>query len=488
MSTLSQSTASAQDVSVQSALPIEMNYTLPSSLPSAKNFEIRVQPVNAQSFQSGNTIQWDIPAGRRGQYLDPNTTYVRFKATFTHGGTTATDFSRLLGSAYSFFSKQEVYGNNSVLLESINEPGVLANMLFNCQLNDSDKRGLSATLGFEYNTACFPTTANAAGNTTTAGSVPVNCAFGPSATAGHLINFNTTIASLTFDYAIPLLGILGTGTDKMFPIGAIYGLRFELLVDNFANFTRLYAGTNMVTGCTISDVEFVANIIELSPESQSLIEQANPQKIHIRSQSYRQASNFLSASTGVGTNDLLVGIRLSSLKSIYVCCSPSNALELKFAGVNPNLTQGSAFIIAGTQYPQRGSDPSNKPADSFMELQKSFGALNCSVFNGCMSKNGYYNGSTAYGYMQAYTAGAANTASGYQIMQLPNQFYYGIDTEVVARKANLLSGINVNSSPMFFRANIGAQLSANQHTLYFYGYYDLILEIDVQAKNIIAKF
>lgn len=39
-----QSTGSAQDVSVAPALPIEMNFELPSSLPSAKNFEIRVQP------------------------------------------------------------------------------------------------------------------------------------------------------------------------------------------------------------------------------------------------------------------------------------------------------------------------------------------------------------------------------------------------------------------------------------------------------------
>jgi uncharacterized GH25 family protein len=141
MSTLSQSTASAQDVSVQSALPVEMNYTLPASLPSAKNFEIRVQPVNAQSFTAGNVIQFDIPCGRRGQYLDPNTTYVRFKATFTHAGVAGTDYSVLLGSAYSYFNKQEVYGNNSVLLESINEVGVLASMMFNCQLNDGDKRG-----------------------------------------------------------------------------------------------------------------------------------------------------------------------------------------------------------------------------------------------------------------------------------------------------------------------------------------------------------
>jgi hypothetical protein len=288
-----------------------------------------------------------------------------------------------------------------------------------------------------------------------------------------------------------LIGIIGAGTDKMFPIGQIYGLRFELTMDSYVNFTKcvVSTGTNSTTGCTISDVEFVGNVIELSPESQSLIEQANPQKIHIRSQSYRQASNILAASSGVGSNDLLVGIRVSSLKSIYMACAPTNAMEMKFAGVNPNLDQGTCFVIAGQNYPQRTMSPSSKPADCFMELQKSFGALNLSVFNGCMTKTGYYTSSTAYNYMAAYQASATQaTPTTITIFSNPNQFYLGVDTEVVARKANLLSGINVNSSPMFFRAQIGTQLSANQHTLYFFGFYDLILEIDCLAKNIIAKF
>jgi hypothetical protein len=139
-------------------------------------------------------------------------------------------------------------------------------------------------------------------------------------------------------------------------------------------------------------------------------------------------------------------------------------------------------------YPQRTLNISGRPADAYMELQKSFGSLNLSSYNGCMSKNGYYTNSTGYGLMQSYTQGAITTASGFGILATPNQFYLGVDTEVVARKTNLLSGINVNSSPMFFRAQIGQILSAYQHTLYFFGFYDLILEIDVVAKNIIAKF
>jgi len=460
----------ASDVIVGSALPNEMNYQLPASLPAAKNFEIRLQPINSQQFDTaGNVIQFDLPCGRPGQYLDPTTTYIRFKSTFTHAGTTQTDTSRLLGSAYSYFIKQEVYGNNSVLLESINELGVLSNALLNLQLNDGDKRGLSMALGFDYETG-----------TNTA-----------SATGGHKINNSATVGGavntldgLVFDYAIPIIGILGSGTEKMIPIGEFYGLRYELTMDSYLNFTKAITA-NGVTSCKLTDFEFVGNVIELSPEANALIIGQNPDKIRIRSQTYRQASNTL-ASGSSGTNDLLVGIRVSSLKSMFLCCSNSGgvnpALEGKFAGVNPNLDQGSCYIISGGQYPQRTLNPSGRPADSYMETQKALGALSYNVFNGCISKNAYTASSGNYGLCTAFNSNVAN------IMTDPNQFFLGIDTEVIARKQNLLSGINVNSSPMFFRAQIGSALSAHTYNLNFFGYYDVILEIDRAQKNIIAKF
>ena len=126
---------SASEIIVPSSLGNEFNFQLPSSLPNSKTFEVRIQPINSQSFSSGNVIQFDLPCNKRGQYLDPTTTYVRFRATYTHVGVLGTDKSVLLGSGYSYFNRQEVYGNNSITLESINELGVLANLLIQCQLN-----------------------------------------------------------------------------------------------------------------------------------------------------------------------------------------------------------------------------------------------------------------------------------------------------------------------------------------------------------------
>ena len=462
---------SASEVYAPTALPSEMNYALPPSLPSAKSTEIRIQPINAQSFTRGNVIQIDLPTGRN-TYLDPATTYCRFKITYTSTGAIATDSGYLLGSSYSPFIRQEVYGNNSVLLESINEVGVLASMLLNCQLNSSDKLGLSPAFGFNFTGAAVDTQVK-----------------GPESNIGHRIfvtNSSTALDGLVFDYAFPLIGILGSGTDKMIPLGALNGLRLELTCDDVLNFTNTITA-NKLSGYTISDFEFVGQVIELSPEANSLIAQANPEKIYIRSQTYRQSSAILPPQAGVGTYDLLCGIRVSSLKSLFVQCYTSTLAELKYGSIFPNLTQGTCLLINGLSYPQRTLSPCEKPSDAFMELQKSFGALSLSVFNGCISKASYYRSSTQSGLCQAFNS--AGTKSEYaNIINNPNQAYLGIDTEVVARKNNLLSGINCNASPMFFRAQIGAILANTNHILNFFGNYDVILEIDVASKSIIAKF
>jgi hypothetical protein len=118
-----------------------------------------------------------------------------------------------------------------------------------------------------------------------------------------------------------------------------------------------------------------------------------------------------------------------------------------------------------------------------MELKKSFCSMSYTTFIGCINKNANYTSSTNSGLMFAYNTAIANVISN------PNQFFLGIDTEVLPRKESLLSGINTaSSSTMAFRAQIGSTLAAVQHTFVFFAYYGMILEIDRNTKTIIANF
>lgn len=438
----------------------EFNYALPSSLPSCRNTEIRINPMNGASFSAGNVIQCEIPCGGN-KYLDTSTVYIKFKATFTHAGVISTDKSYLLGSGYSYFNKQEIIANSSLPIETITEPGVLANMLFNAELSHAEKNALSSSFGFGFS----------------------NTSIGPSsATAGHAIFSSVAnLENLIFSYSIPLIGILGAATTKMIPLFAIYGLRLELTMDSYSNFVY-DTTTNLTTGCTISDFELVGNLIELSPESQALVLQANPNNIYIRTQSYRTSTNTLAASSSAGTYDLLLGARVSSCKSILVTCAVSNAVEKKFSSVNPNLDAASFLLNGGISYPSRPINVSANPSDSFLSFQKSLGSLNLINFNGTMNKLSYYTGSTSYGLCTAYNATSTN------ILVYPNQWYFGVDCESVAHRGGLLSGISINQSSSFFRAIVGSQLSAYVHTLYFFVNHDVILQFDLNAKTVVSKY
>jgi hypothetical protein len=74
------------------------------------------------------------------------------------------------------------------------------------------------------------------------------------------------------------------------------------------------------------------------------------------------------------------------------------------------------------------------------------------------------------------------------VVSKSTQFVLGLNTEIVSHRGGLLSGININTAPSFLRCQIDTALSANTHTLYFFAYHDIILEIDVNAKTIVAKF
>ena len=454
--------ASEYNNTQNAVLPQEMNYGLPASLPAAKTFEIRVQPVNQQTFTSGQVLQFDIPAGKLGQFLDCQTTYIRFKATYTvaAGGTAGTNFSYLLGSGYSYFNKSELYGNNSVLLESIGEFGVCCNALLQTQLNSADKIGLSSSMGFNANNGFT--------------------------VLGHKIfDSATSINYLTFSYSLPIVGLLGSGCDKFFPIGNIHSLRYELTMDAITNFTLQATALSAIATCTLSEIEFVGQVVELDQQPYSIIQAQNPNFIHLRCQSYRTATNYL-ASGSSGLNDILIGIRCSSLKSMFITCSPSNALEKKYSSVCPNLTQGTCLIVSGsTSIPQRTLNPVNHPADTFTELQKALGAFAIVNYNGAVSKDEYYRSSTSTGLMAAYNTTLTNVT---ELNSNSSLFIMGLNCEIVAHRGGLLSGINTNSSPSFFRCQIDTAISLYQHTFYFFAYHDVILEIDVNAKSIVAKF
>ncbi len=454
---------SANDMNRPVVIPSELIPLLPAPLPACTNRVVTVVPIGSGPYATGTTIQCDIPVGKRNTFIDTNSIFARWKNTYASpaGGTVTTHSSRLLGSGFSTFNKYEVV-SGGVSIDMINEPGVMMSHLLNSTLSDSQKRALSTNWGFDF-----------AGAT----------AYSSGSTAGHRIwQAATGNEGLVHEYAIPLPGVLGTGSSKFFPLENLFSLSCMFTVDDVANFTAALVLAYPLASVSVSNFELIFNMIEVSEEIGNEIRAMSPLKTYLRCHSYRQSSGSFPASSGAGGYDILVGARVSSLKSMFIGVAPTDAVEKKFACVNPNLTSGTGVVIANTMWPARGIDHSATPARAFCELAKANGSLTSGAFNGGISKNAYLVGSTAYGLCSAY-----NTTPG-NIMTSPNQHIIAYDTEsFIAGERALLTGVNCQSTPVMWHANIGAPLSAVTHNIYFFSYHDIILEIDNVSKTIMAK-
>lgn len=125
-------------MSAQSAVAQELVYNSKPGAAPAAVVRVNTPPFNKDSFTRGNeTIMINIPSGKRGQYLDPSMSYLKFTlevemlkdmGSYAGGFAAATPVIALDGGAHSLISFLEVYhGSNQ--LEQIREYNALYQLL-----------------------------------------------------------------------------------------------------------------------------------------------------------------------------------------------------------------------------------------------------------------------------------------------------------------------------------------------------------------------
>jgi hypothetical protein len=123
---------------IHTALTSDMMLGLKPSAPKSRSYRISVAPINGSIFIGGQQINFELPTGRRGTWLDQTQSYLKFSvqcsstaavAQKTNGGTGI----YLDNTAYSFFQRFECL-HSSNTLEVINEYGQLANLLIDTSL------------------------------------------------------------------------------------------------------------------------------------------------------------------------------------------------------------------------------------------------------------------------------------------------------------------------------------------------------------------
>jgi hypothetical protein len=145
-------------------------------------------------------------------------------------------------------------------------------------------------------------------------------------------------------------------------------LLLELTVGQLANCViEINSATGAATAFTLSNIEFVSQALEFSPEIFMQMQQLYSNGIQIKSETYRYGSWALSGGTTAGQYDIPFNIRNKSLKRLLMMYSPSGEPELSgYGSVNPNLNS-YVFVLNGVMYPQRPVQEL-KPAESFNQI------------------------------------------------------------------------------------------------------------------------
>ena len=398
------------------------------------SFGIKPAPAVVRSYQVGYSAQNSSYTGSQsttvridiGQvanaWVDPKNSYLKY--TITIG---AQD-SELDAGCWSVINSIEVYGaQQSSLLDSVQNANLLYQELYDVTATVADMQyAMSPILG----------TSDA------------------NARRGRTIATN---GSLTV--CLPLIGVLGLGVDKHMPM---LGYTILIRLEN-PETALISAGATY----TISDVEYVATIHELSPEVHNMVMASNGPQLLIPAVSYRTFRSTIPQD--VRSASIPIGVRVSSMKAILATVRNSahvtTTTEHSLSNRLRSYINSFQVRVGSTFLPQR---PLTNSAQWASELQKAFDVLH-------LSSPGQIS-STTY---ERDVRGAAATDKG--------SFLLGLTTEPAIRNKSdsMLGGLSTLNNIQTF---VDFLFSANHVALTFdcQVMYDILLA--VQGGAITAQF
>lgn len=439
-------------------LPASASYPPPASLPQGmKQFTLRQVQYNTipnaqpSGTPGGTEIQVVIPQ-LDGCFLDPSTTALYVECVYTGSMTIAAGnpvvFScsnsngGFVGSGASMFFRYQVWLNNSILSDNIDEFGLVCHLQFLLALTEQQRYELAVPLGFNkaYPAStwgagfhCTDLTSRATltptGHIIAAGTA--NTVMGVNAAASATYNSpagvfwampNTTTNDATitltymqnYNFMLQLPGLLGSGNDKLFPL--FNGpTRLSLFMEDISRYYILdyAAGVTSFTVAqpvpfrtmsgymAVNTVWFVGDCCRCDINSFNAVlgSLPIPNTFIIRSTAWSVSSAALTVGQS-GQTDVLIPPRRASLKAVYILPSPNGTntdlatqpinLWGKYGWCNPNLTNGTCISLNGVNYPQQTTDPLNRPSEIWYNLLKTIQTWSNDANKTCIAPDNFY--------------------------------------------------------------------------------------------------
>lgn len=410
-------------------LPHSVNYTeaLPSLPDGVQQIPVGANPVNGQTFSSGQQIQFDLL--NRG-FLVPDSMYIAYTYTLT----SAVSAEWIGCPVYTSFNRLDVQVGSQTV-DTIQNYNVVMHMLSNLTLDVAQKYGLQSAFGY-YNNTSIPSLEQL---------------------DGRVCTLNET-GSLS----APLMSIL-SNSEKLLPLFAMPQIRVVLTVESIAN---MFTTAVVPTGFVLSNVELRYKVVDMGGHVEDMVRSMG-EKIYVKSQSFSSSSATL-ASGSNGYIELVFNQRYASVKSLFAI-NGSASLNKQFDSVDLTSSNGEySFSIGGVIYPQRPISTKNAKALALQELRSATG----SIFD--------KNNSFAINATEFNVQGASATTVG-----VPAKFYVGTSTEKLSSDS-LLTGISTQNSPISYRISTGTA-TASASTVTLVVNYDALWEIDTATRQTAVK-
>ena len=475
-------------------LPKEVMFDLPPQLPdSARAYSAHIAPdgitvvtgptTSATSFVANapglvnqaftsQQLSFTLPSGQSpSTFLDTHSTSLSFTLTWQVGTASSVTggLCQLIGGASSFFENLQLVSNNTPL-ESISSYGQLANMAITNLCNYADRYG---SISF----ACLDVNGQSGIDLPHA------------ATATHQISFT-----------IPLMSIIGQNNQsgKYLPIGLINNLQL------FMTTSALLPVTTQCTAVTTAAVfttptlsQFSLNLKYVDIGSNAVMNSAKGGKIYIKANTWTN-SNVTVPNGSLGASSLLFQIRNSSVKSLFWYQSIAQTAASSngsYDALNNGFATKAQVVIGGSRFPQRELNPSQRPSEAMHHLAQAWGlGGDWQKFSGVLSRETFGASIPSLGtnpdlslVVPASGTRAAPTGSDTgSIAQVksPSMHILGVDLEKCASSV-LFQGINTRSTPPFVEYNFGVATTSTA-TCYGFAISDVVLEVDIGSKQIVA--
>ena len=440
-------------------LPKSLKYGSKVESAYSRSFRTNVAPQNGTgNYGLGDNIILNLPT-RNNLVLCPNESYLKFNVAVTNTSGAANSYRWDSCGSHGLIQRVRIF-HGSNLIQDIDNYGLLAKLLFDLQVpQDSTMGKYNILTGTRSDmTLTLPTEAAANGTdaaTTQALANALKADFSNAKLSAYNTNSGDVIGSAIANngstavktYCLNLVSLVGTlCSSNYFPLFACTSapLRVEIqLVDSIA---KMCACTSATGSITVSNVEYVANFIELGDQAVSMVlDSLQGQPLQFVVPDFRNFQGSYLLANAQTQYQFPIPAKFSSLKSLFVTIRDKGTGAITYYPHSTNTKQilDYYFRVGATIMPPKA--PNTYP-EMFSEVLKAIDSMS------------NINHQPAIDYT-TYTL-QDSLANGDTVLNINSgSFYIGLDLESYAgsSKENIFAGYNSNTDDIYCVMNFAAQ-------------------------------